>query len=378
MNDRPVVLIYQHFFPDFSAGGPVTSIGNLAGALAATNDVRIITSNRIYSTGKPMANITPDSWTTWNGTAVWYASDRSGVRTAINSLPGNSILYLNGLFLIDYFLVPLRIASRRKLQVIISPRGMLQQGALRSGLLKKKLFLRMLTSVWLTGREHWHATDDEERHDIEKWIKRRSGVTAIPNLPRPALQQPSPLSKNPGELKLVYYSLISRKKNLQFLITLLKSPELSSVTLDIAGPVKDQPYWEQCQSMIASLPDPSKVRYVGEQNPISIPQLLSGYHFLALPTEGENFGHSIVEALGCGRPVIISNHTPWKDVGSAGAGLSLPLDKDRWINSIIDILRWDQAKFDRSTFAALNYFADKIDMNKLIARYRELFQKAGA
>jgi glycosyltransferase involved in cell wall biosynthesis len=378
MKDRPVVLVYQHFFPDFSAGGPVTSIGNLAKALGTSSDVRVIASNRIYSTGEPMTDVTPNKWTSWNGIAVWYASDRASVRTAINGLPADSVLYLNGLFLIDYFLVPLRIAARRKLQVIISPRGMLQQGALRSGSLKKKLFLRMLTSVWLTGREQWHATDDEERHDIEKRIRRRGLVTTIPNLPRPPLEKPAPLLKKPGEVKLIYYSLISRKKNLKFLLDLLKSPALTHVTLHIAGPIKDAAYWDECQAQISKLPDPQSVRYIGEQNPVNIPSLLAQYHLFVLPTEGENFGHSIVEALGCGRPVLISNHTPWKDVGKSGAGFSLALDKDSWVKCIIDILQWDQQKFERTTFAALGYFADKIDMNNLVQRYGELFQKAGA
>ena len=373
MNDRPVVLIYQHFFPDFSAGGPVTSIGNLATALKGKANVKVIASNRVFGTGEVMSGVIADSWTSWNGVSVWYASDRASVRAAITQLPGNAVLYLNGLFLIDYFLVPLRIASRRKLEVIIAPRGMLQQGALKAGTLKKKFFLRALTSIWLTGRERWHATDEEERRDVERWIPRRNGVTVIPNLPRPPLKELVTITKRRGELKLIYYSLISRKKNLLFLIELLQSPELSNVTLDIVGPVKDISYAEQCQNAIARLGDPGKVRWLGEQDPSTVKELILQYHCFVLPTEGENFGHAIVEALGCGRPIIISTRTPWKDVAKAGAGSALELNAALWTRTISELLQWDQSAFDKACVAALNYFAAKIHVDDLVNEYFKMF-----
>jgi glycosyltransferase involved in cell wall biosynthesis len=49
---------------------------------------------------------------------------------------------------------------------------------------------------------------------------------------------------------------------------------------------------------------------------------------MLLPTLGENFGHSIIEALSAGLPVIISNRTPWKNLMVEGVGADLPLEDE--------------------------------------------------
>jgi glycosyltransferase involved in cell wall biosynthesis len=371
---KTLAIIYQHFYPDFSAGGPVTSIGNLAEAMTSQMQVRVIASNTVYSTGLPMEGITSDAWTTWNNIPVWYASSRHSMKTAIDGLPEDTLIWLNGIFLPTWFLVPLRLARQKNFKVIISPRGMLQRGALKGGNLKKRAFLWLLNAFWLKGSEHWHATDEEEARDVQQWIRRRGGVTVIPNLPRPAVDKPAPLAKVPGQLRLVYYSLISRKKNLAFLLDLLREPSLSAVTLDIAGPVKDPLYWEECKSQIQALADPSKVKYLGELDPSGLSAFLSTYHLFVLPTEGENFGHAIMEALACGRPVCISNRTPWKDVEAAGAGFALELDRNTWLRTIVSISQWDQDAFDRSTTDALNYFAANINRHNLVQAYCELLE----
>ncbi len=39
-----------------------------------------------------------------------------------------------------------------------------------------------------------------------------------------------------------------------------------------------------------------------------------------MPSDFENFGNSIVEAMSCGVPVITTTGTPWKELAAAGAG----------------------------------------------------------
>jgi glycosyltransferase involved in cell wall biosynthesis len=374
MTGPQVVLVYQHFYPDFSAGGPVTSIGNLAKVVANKLPVRILASNKVYSTGKDMVGIVSDAWTQWQKIPVWYASDRASLRRAIQSLPEGSLFYLNGLFLPDYFLYPLRLAHKLGHRVVISPRGMLQRGALhQASPLQKKFFITLLNAMWLKGNEVWHATDEEERSDIERWIRRYRSIVVIPNLPRLPASHPVHLAKERGQLKLIYYSLIARKKNLSFILELLKRESLPGISLDIAGPVKDADYWGECQTSIASLPAGISVRYIGEQDPTTVNSLLSGYHLFVLPTLGENFGHAIVEALSSFRPVLISDQTPWKDIGNSGAGESLPLDPHAWSRALKHALQWDQADFDRRTSAAMKYFTVKFQPDILRAKYLNLF-----
>jgi glycosyltransferase involved in cell wall biosynthesis len=372
MNGPQVVLIYQHFYPDYSAGGPVTSLGNLAKAFKS--DVRVIASNKVYSTGRQIEGVAADTWYSWQGVPVWYASDRESIRQALKSIPKGSILYLNGLFLPNYFLFPLRLAHELGHSVMISPRGMLQQGALSQGTLRKKIFIRLLNALWLKGDEVWHATDEEEARDIKLWIRRLKNIVVIPNMPRVPSAQDVSITKDRGVIKLIYYSLIARKKNLSFLLELLKEKSTGVISLDIAGPVKDADYWKDCERIISSLPANVSVKYIGERDPSNVNTLLSKYHLFVLPTLGENFGHAIVESLASFRPVMISDRTPWADVGTSGAGYALPLNREQWAKALSEAVQWDQAAFDRHAAAAMKYFTMKFKPDILRDNYLNLFQ----
>ena len=55
-----------------------------------------------------------------------------------------------------------------------------------------------------------------------------------------------------------------------------------------------------------------------------------------LPTHGENFGHSIVEALSAGKPIIISNSTPWRDLRMQNIGWDIPLENEGQFRKVIE------------------------------------------
>jgi glycosyltransferase involved in cell wall biosynthesis len=59
------------------------------------------------------------------------------------------------------------------------------------------------------------------------------------------------------------------------------------------------------------------------------------HHAFILPTLGENFGHSIYEALINGLPVIISDQTPWRNLENKKVGFDIPLaDSKKFVDAI--------------------------------------------
>ena len=374
MNDDLIVFVYDHFYPDFSAGGPVTSLYNLAQLLKERHGVRIITSTYEYQSGRKMTGIRFDCWTDCRGLLIWYASDRSSIKKAVESVAKDHFitLYLNGMFSPFYFLYPLWLAKKSKYKVIISPRGMLQQGAMKRKRIKKEAYLLFLRLSGLLVSAAWHATDKHEAGDIKLNVGVYANAVVVPNVPL-VFESVKGIKKEKGVLRLVYFSLITEKKNLLYFLELLNAQDLLHVELDIIGPVKDKPYWNRCEHAIRALPNPARVQYKGEINPERISEILPAYHGLVLPTHGENFGHAIVEMLACSRPVLISDKTPWNDITEYGSGYAVELDKQKWVDALKKMINWNQEEFDVASASALNYYQSKFNFDNLKMRYLNLF-----
>lgn len=369
--NRDIVFVYDYFYPDYSAGGPVTSLANLA-RLLDDPSVKIITGTSYYDSGRKFEKLPLNEWTSYHEYTVWYAGSIESIDRAIDTIKPASVVYLNGIFSRNFFLHVLRRCKFLGHDVVISPRGMLQEGALRDKSLKKDLYLAALKLTGTFKGVRWHATDPQERIDIRKHFGNQLEVDVIPNVPRLPSATNVSIQKSRGSLKLVCFSLISRKKNIKFLIDLLASTNLPGITLDIVGPVKDKDYWNECQAGIRSAG--GIVNYLGDCSPDQVGDLLSQYHLFVLPTKGENFGHAIVEAMSAFRPVMISEHTPWKDITPANGGFSLPLVTSQWEDKLKDALNWSQEDFDKACVGAMNYFRSKINMSGLRSMYLSLFR----
>ena len=109
--------------------------------------------------------------------------------------------------------------------------------------------------------------------------------------------------------------------------------------LVIAGP--DECGWKaELEQLTARLAISSRVVWAGPLYGKLKQGALSAAEVLALPSHTENFGISVVEAMACGVPVLISNQVNiWREIESDGAGLAAPADVEgmtalfeRWLS----------------------------------------------
>jgi glycosyltransferase involved in cell wall biosynthesis len=133
--------------------------------------------------------------------------------------------------------------------------------------------------------------------------------------------------------------------------------------LDIYGPIIDKNYWKKCADKIKNT---ESISYKGAIPPWDVSTVLKNYHFFVLPTEGENFGHAIFDALASGIPVIISKCSPWVSLDNAGAGFYLhELNFDSLINQAYSLTtnqyhqyRQNSLIYANRYISSRNYFSE--------------------
>jgi glycosyltransferase involved in cell wall biosynthesis len=331
---QKIIIFNDYFYPGYRGGGPIQSLTNLAVALERSYEMYVVTSIYDLQSNEPYTQYEPNTFNkvllpgSHQEIQVYYASTAGLTIESLQTIFDDikpAVIYLNGMFSYRFFLSPIRVSKKlvNPPRIVICPRGMLQKGALAVKPLKKKFYLTFLTLSGLLRDAYWHATGTEEAQDIQRHFPKNKGITVAANIPKVPFSDITIPAKTPKSLRLVYLSLIAEKKNLLFLLQLISAAD-KNVTLDIYGPITDEKYWQQCKKIFEKMPE--KVQYKGDVLPVAVQQTLAQYHALILPTKGENFGHAIYESLSVGRPVLISDYTPWLDLEKKKAGINLNIE----------------------------------------------------
>ena len=362
MKRRKVLLLYPYYWPHYKAGGPVQSLYNLAALFKNKAAFYFVSLDKDID-GRPSEHpLKLNGWSLGpHDESIFCTSFISplAIVKLIREVKPDIIL-INGIFHWHTSFFGLLIGKVLGSRVIISPRGMLQEWALKRGKLKKLLFLRAL-KLLVSKNEDWHATDEQEEKDIYKIFGLGQRVHIASNIPRPLGELTSvPFPDQRGKIRLVFLSLINPNKNLHLVIDAVNEGE-GKFTLDIYGPVIDSNYWQLCQHKINHSP---WISYKGAVPPWEVSKILQGYHFFVLPTQGENFGHAIFDALSSGVPVVISDRTPWKELDSYEAGFYLnledsnPMQKAFEAISLLTSEQYDHYRMNSLRYAT-NYLSNK-------------------
>ena len=174
-------------------------------------------------------------------------------------------------------------------------------------------------------------------------------------------------------MNTIFIARIHPIKNLLYLLAAFNKVH-AAVKLTIIGPVEDEAYWEKCEIAIAALPSNIKVEFAGSLPNHALLAFLQEHHLFVLPTKGENFGHSIFESFLAGRPVLISDQTPWLHLKEQETGWDLPLNEPAAFSAAIDTAAaWDQQVFDRWCRNAWHHAKKFIDNPVLKQQYLQLF-----
>jgi glycosyltransferase involved in cell wall biosynthesis len=374
-----VLLFIDWYLPGFKAGGPVSSCANMISALRNEFEFFVVTRDTEYCETTPYSGITPNQWLTRdkNEHVMYLSNDaltQKSIAQIIKEFDGN-IIYINGIYSKFFSIYPLKVAksSKRNFKIIVASRGMLASSAIGVKQFKKKVFLTLgKTLGWYKG-VIFHATNSIEEQDVKNVFGSKTIVKVANNISGLNRTPEKTISKTTNHLRLVSIARIAPEKNLLFLLSTLKSVQ-GIVLLDLFGQIYNEKYWEECQAVIAALPKNIKVNYNGLVKPDLVCNTIQKYHFLVLPSLGENFGHVVAESFTAGRPVLISNQTPWKGLTTDNAGFDLTLDNAGvWVHTINSMVALNQQEYDVLVQGAVAKGTFIANNNQPVDDHRKLF-----
>jgi glycosyltransferase involved in cell wall biosynthesis len=202
--------------------------------------------------------------------------------------------------------------------LVVSPRGMLAKAALRYSPLKKKIFWATLQRRAFDGAALWHATSAEEAENI-RTFGIRAPIAIIPNgidIPEYTATHSDLASRR----TLVFMSRLHPKKGLEGLIEAWSRLEQERPDWDlvIAGP--DEGGYEVRLKAQAAQAGCRRISFTGPVYGSGKADLLKRSDLFVLPTQNENFGLVVGEALAAGIPSIVTKGAPWSGLESEACG----------------------------------------------------------
>lgn len=385
MSKSSVLVLLHYYIPSFKSGGPVRSISNLVNTLAEDLQFRILTADRDLGDEKRYVGI-EDGWVQVGNAEVKYLNKKD-IRKFLLSKKfieesQLGVIYVNSIFDFDFSILPLlvvRFFGERRQRIVVAPRGELLDGAFNNKKLKKSLYLLLARALRLFNSVVWHATSEDERDSIIRKIGAKKSIVVASNIPvDPGLAHMSRRRKTKGELRVIFLSRISRKKNLLLAIKVLNALNLNreeNVIFDIYGPVFDDEYWNSCKQEMQNTGTSITVNYIGSIEYEFVGRVLADYDLFFLPTLGENFGHAIFEALSCGTPVMISNKTPFQDIEEKKAGwIRDPEDLSGFLEILYQCLNMNALQYEDYIEGAMSYAKEWFKENSHKSLYRDLFR----
>lgn len=359
---KKLLIFCDYYLPSTKAGGPLRSISAIVNTLQTHFDISIITRNHDLCESTPYESVAFDQWIRSENYRICYLSKEDRIKKiyALLQETAYDIIYFNSFFSPFYSVIPqwILLKLQSKSRRVISPRGELGAGALSIKPWRKKIFLFACKNFYSKKHMEFLAASDQEKKEIDILFSNKFSCTKIDNLIYFENHEKENLNKIENNIRIIFLSRISKKKNLLFALETLKNATVS-IQMDIFGLIEEPEYWKKCLALITTLPKHIVVTYRGELDPDKVTQTMARYDLFYLPTLHENYGYVIVEALFSGCPVLLSDQTPWRELESYYAGFSFPLSQPQLFSDAINRLgKMNESEFNQYRMGAKNYFRD--------------------
>ncbi|MCO6495966.1 MAG: glycosyltransferase [Bacteroidetes bacterium] len=374
---KPAILSFIDWYkPAFKAGGPVRSMSNLTELLKDNADCFVVCGNtEIDGTKLKVPN---NEWLKGhNNEQIFYCKKpkRTLIKEWTKQNP-DGVFHINGIYSFRFSIMPLflRKVYFPKNRTVVSPRGMLNEGALKIKAVKKYAFIAFARGFGLFDNVTWHATSEEEKSQIKKFFPQAKQIRIISNIPLAPNKSNTVQNKVKNELRMFSVTRVVPIKRIETILNALQAfPVEGKIVFDVFGPVEDRDYAEKLVRIARVIPHLT-FELKGALEPEKLSDIYGQYHLFALPSSNENFGHSIYESFAHACPVLISDKTPWHQLEKEKAGVDLDLNHLQGFSDAIKLfLQMEQTELNQWKDGAFAFAQKHYLKEEWINSYLSLF-----
>jgi glycosyltransferase involved in cell wall biosynthesis len=214
-----------------------------------------------------------------------------------------------------------------KIPYIVQPRGSLDPSDLRKKGLLKKILGALIVRRNLEGANCILTASRLEETRLESFGARVTRKTLPHAVESSVLGDRESTRAEMGiaaeSVVFIFLSRVDPKKRVDVLIEGFSKAGIADAKMWIVGS-GDEQLVRKLKKTASETPKPESIDFLGFQAGERKRNLLAGADVFVLPSDFENFGIAVVEALQAGLPVIISRGVQlWQEIVEAGAGIAV-------------------------------------------------------
>lgn len=315
---------------DERTGGPAVALKGLALAQARHGLKVSVLSGWETSHGKPDVESlrSSDIHVEFIGPLSGFLKTTTGLRERLMELIRQcDVMHIHGVWE-DLQYQAMKVARKLGRPYVVRPCGMLDPWSLSQGSFKKRLYFLLRLRRMLLNANALHATSMMEAHGLESLLAIRQILVEPNGLPLETYNVDATLQEQTPTI--VYLGRLHEKKRPDLPIELLSRSSRSDTRLVLAGE-GDTKFVDGLKKRVEVMGLGDRVEFPGHVTGEEKLRLLQQASLFILPSQQENFGIAVVEALACGTPVLVSDQVALADeIARAGVGIMLPLDSPDW------------------------------------------------
>jgi glycosyltransferase involved in cell wall biosynthesis len=356
-----ICLVSSSFYPATFYGGPISATWDLSKKLAEKGiEVYVSTTN---ANGSKKLDVECNKYLKKEENVfVKYYNEQITNKFSFSFLFGiwsdikkSDIVYIQYLFHYSV-LFSLLFSVIQKKKILVCPRGSFSVFTLNNKLPFIKLLWLNFFIQPMVNKIIWQASSYLEERDILNKFPNADVEIINDGIDYESFQNSILVSRNEllnkftgitfDDVSNIFFSMgrLHKIKGFDVLIDAfnLFLEKDKYAKLIIAG--GDDGVGKKLENQIKKLNLSSSVFLIGAVNFEDKKLLLNNCDYFTLASEFESFGIVIAEALSCGKPVVVSNKTPWKDIQINNCGIFAKNEKHSFYHAFRRIL---EIKFDR-------------------------------